>query len=464
MNCIFLGEEIVNHSLGAHSESLQLRGPLYMGGVDDRSRLEARKAGLLSFNGKRLAGGGSFKGCLRDIRVNAQRMGLPHAVVTKDISVGCELEKLPEAITTVSPTAVLSVTLPLVHHHGSDRDRKKPGQNFLVLKDLVVPEGGKALLESKHIKVNLEFRKLGIRQSQIMFRIEEQPVHGQLRLDVDHSDQDEDWTFSMLDLWHGRVIYVHGGSEDPQDFFMFSVFTNSKKEIPFYLKGNKLHRFNISVTPVNDAPELSLPEGSLFILLENSKRHLNMDVLRATDLDSNSTDLVFTVLGNHNAEAGLLENQDYPGTAITTFSQPDLEEGKVSYVHTGGLVRNSRMAVRVSDGDKVSNTVVLRIMAVQLEHKVANNTGVEVDQGGAAVISSQHLAMQVNVVKQGFDIRYDVVEAPRYGELQRLHSSGEWKPTFVFSQKLLEKERIRYLAVLFDLCLCAIVHCFNTTS
>uniref|UniRef100_A0A8C8CA96 Laminin G domain-containing protein n=1 Tax=Oncorhynchus tshawytscha TaxID=74940 RepID=A0A8C8CA96_ONCTS len=463
MNCIFLGEEIVNHSLGAHSKSLQLRGPLYMGGVDDRSRLEARKAGLLSFNGKRLAGGGSFKGCLRDIRVNAQRMGLPHAVVTKDISVGCELEKLPEAITTLSPTAVLSVTLPLVHHNGSDRDRKRPGQNFLVLKDLVVPEGGRALLESKHIKVNLEFRKLGIRQSQIMFRIEEQPVHGQLRLDVDHSDQNEDWTFSMLDLWHGRVIYVHGGSEDPQDFFMFSVFTNSKKEIPFYLKGNKLHRFNISVTPVNDAPELSLPEGSLFILLENSKRHLNTDVLRATDLDSNSTDLVFTVLGNHNAEAGLLEKQDHPGTAITTFSQPDLEEGKVSYVHTGGLVRNSRMAVRVSDGDKVSNTVVLRIMAVQLEHKVANNTGVEVDQGGAAVISSQHLAMQVNVVKQGFDIRYDVVEAPRYGELQRLHSSGEWKPTFVFSQKLLEKERIRYLAVLFDLCLCAIVHCFNTT-
>ncbi|KAM9541272.1 chondroitin sulfate proteoglycan 4-like [Salvelinus alpinus] len=440
-----VGEEIVNHSLGAHSKSLQLRGPLYMGGVDDRSRLEARKAGLLSFNGKRLAGGGSFKGCLRDIRVNAQRMGLPHAVVTKDISVGCELEKLPEAITTVSPTAVLSVTLPLVHHHGSDRNRKKPGQNFLVLKDLVVPEGGRALLESKHIKVNLEFRKLGIRQSQIMFRIEEQPVHGQLRLDVDHSDQDEDWTFSMLDLWHGRVIYVHGGSEDPQDFFMFSVFTNSKKEIPFYLKGNKLHRFNISVTRVNDSPELSLPEGSLFILLENSKRHLNTDVLRATDLDSNSTDLVFTVLGNHNAEAGLLENQDHPGTAITTFSQPDLEEGKVSYVHTGGLVKNSRMAVRVSDGDKVSNTVVLRIMAVQLEHKVANNTGVEVDQGGAAVISSQHLAMQVNIVKQGFDIRYDVVETPRYGELQRLHSSGEWKPTFVFSQKLLEKERIRYL-------------------
>ncbi|KAL0965816.1 hypothetical protein UPYG_G00286150 [Umbra pygmaea] len=440
-----VGKEIVNHSLEVHHKALQLKGPLYMGGVDDRTRLDARKVGLLSFNGKRLAGGGSFKGCLRDIKVNSQRMGLPHAVVTKDISVGCEPVKPPESITTASPTVLPSSTLPLVLHHGSDKDRKRPGQNFLILKDLEVLEGGRASLESKHIRVNLDFQKLGIRQSQIMFRIEEQPVHGQLRLDVEHSAQEEDWTFSMLDLSHGRVMYIHGGSEDPQDFFMFSVLTNSKKEIPFYLKGNKLHRFNISVTPVNDAPELSLPDGSLFILLENSKRQLDTDFLRASDSDNNSTNLVFTILGSHNVEAGFLENKNNPGMAITNFFQHDLEEGKISYVHTGRLVKNSRMAVRVSDGDKVSNTVVIRIMAVQLEHKVANNTGVEVNQGGAAIISNQNLAIEVNVVEHNFDVRYDVLEAPRYGELQRLHSSGEWKPTFVFSQKLLEKERIRYL-------------------
>uniref|UniRef100_A0A3P8XIH7 Laminin G domain-containing protein n=1 Tax=Esox lucius TaxID=8010 RepID=A0A3P8XIH7_ESOLU len=438
--------EIVNHSLEAHPKALKLQGPLYIGGVDDRTRLDARNLGLLSFNGKRLAGGGSFKGCLKDITVNSQRMGPLHALVTKDISVGCEPAK--QVITILSPTLVPSFTLPATHHRGSDKDRKRPGLNFVVLKDLEVLEGGRAPLESKHIRVNLDFQKLGILQSQMMFRIEEQPVHGQLRIDMDDSDQEEDWTFSMLDLSHGRVMYVHGGSEDPQDFFMFSVFTNSKKNIPFYLKGNKLHRFNISVTPVNDPPELSLPEGSLFTLLENSKRQLDVDVLRATDSDSNTTDLVFTILGNHNAGAGFLENNELPGMAITTFSQHDLEEGKISYVHTGELVKNSRIALRVSDGDKVSNTVVLRIMAVQLEHKVANNTGVEVNQGGAAIISSKHLAMEVNIVKHSFDIRFDVVEAPRYGELQRLHSSGDWKTTSVFSQKLLEKERIRYVTVL----------------
>ncbi|KAJ7986925.1 hypothetical protein DPEC_G00333440 [Dallia pectoralis] len=440
-----LGDEIVNHSLEAHPESLKLQGPLYMGGVDDRTRLDARNLGLLSFNGKRLAGGGSFKGCLKGIRVDSRRMGLPQAVVTKDISVGCEPAKIAGVITTESTTPAPSFTLPVVHRHGSDGDRKRTGPNFLVLKDLEVPEGGRAQLELRHIKVNLEFRKLGIRQSQMVFRIEGQPVHGQLRIDMEDSDQGQDWNFSMLDLAHGRVMYVHGGSEDPQDFFMFSVFTNSKKKIPYYLKGNKLHRFNISVTPVNDAPELSLPLGSLFTLPENSKRQLDTDVLRATDSDSNTTDLVFTILGNHNAGAGFLENREHPGTAIANFTQHDLEEGKISYVHTGELAKNSRVAFRVNDGDLVSNAVVLRVMAVQLEHKVANNTGVEVNQGGAAIIGSKHLAMEVNVIKHSFDIRFDVLEAPRYGELQRLHSSGEWKTTSVFSQKLLEKERIRYL-------------------
>ncbi|KAG9353750.1 hypothetical protein JZ751_011872 [Albula glossodonta] len=434
-------EETVKTSISSRARSLQLRGSLFVGGIDDSTRTEVRKMGLVSVSGKRVRGG-SFKGCLRDIKVNSLKMGLPNTVVTKDISVGCEPEKEPEP--TPTPTTALRVTpTPPVHMSTPSKVLdKKRGQNFLVLKDLVVPEGGRAPLESKHIKVNLEFKKLGIRQSQIVFKIEEQPVHGHLRLDVDQ-DQEEN-TFSMLDLWHQRVMYIHGGSEDPQDFFMFSVFTSSKREVPAYLKGNKLYRYNISITPTNDAPELSLPEGNLFVMLESSKKRLSTDVLKAIDIDSNYTDLVFSVLGNLNADAGFLENEDNPGKAVSTFSHTDLERGRISYVHTG--VRNSRIVLRVSDGDKVSNTVVLRIMAIPLEHRIANNTGVEVTQGDAALIGTEQLAVQTNAVKQVIEVRYDVTEPPQFGELQRLHSSGEWKPTNVFYQRLLEKERLRYLS------------------
>ncbi|KAJ8339261.1 hypothetical protein SKAU_G00360470 [Synaphobranchus kaupii] len=435
-------EETVKTSISSRARSLQMKGSLFIGGIDDSTRTEVRKMGLVSLSGKRVRGG-SFKGCLRDIMVNTLKMGLPNTVVTKDISVGCEPEKEPEPTPTMTLSALHATPTPSVHlstlAKGLD---KKHGQNFLLLKDLVVPEGGRASLESKHIKVNLDFKKLGIRQSQIVFKIEEQPVHGQVRLDVDQ-DQEEN-TFSMLDLWHGRVMYIHGGSEDPQDFFMFSVFTSSKREVPAYLKGNKLHRYNVTITPTNDAPELSLPEGNLFVLLENSKKRLSSDILKATDIDSNYTDLIFSVLGNLNADAGFLENEDSPGKAVTIFSHTDLEGGRISYVHTG--VRTSRIVLRVSDGDKVSNTVVLRIMAIPLEHRIANNTGLEVAQGEAALIGTEQLAVLTNAVKQVVEIRYDVTEPPQFGELQRLHSSGEWKATNVFFQRLLEKGRLRYLS------------------
>lgn len=424
-----IGDEILNFNFGAKSRALQLNEPLFLGGVDANTFSEVRRNGLLPVVSKHISGG-SFKGCLRKIRVNDQNMGLPNAMVTKDVSVDCE------------PVKPITMTNPVTLQPDTPQLDKTKAQTFLLLKNLMVLEGGRAPLESKHIKLNPEFHKLGIQQSQIMFRIEEQPVHGQLRLDVD-PDQREN-TFSIMDLLHGRVMYVHGGSEDPQDLFMFSVYTTStNKEVPSYLKGNHLHRFNITVIPVNDAPELSLPEGNLFILLENSKRHLSTDMLRATDPDSNYTGLAFSLLGNLTMSAGFLELADNPGKPVTLFTYLDLEQGKVSFVHKG--IKNSSMAIRVSDGEKVSNMVVLRITAIPLEYRVLNNTGVDVIQGQASHIGSKHLAVQVNA-KKVMDIRYDVLDPPVYGELQRLHSSGEWKQTSTFTQKLLEKDRLRYLS------------------
>uniref|UniRef100_A0A667ZS91 Chondroitin sulfate proteoglycan 4ba n=1 Tax=Myripristis murdjan TaxID=586833 RepID=A0A667ZS91_9TELE len=441
-------EELVKTNIGSRAKGLQLKGFLFVGGIDDSTRSEVRKIGLVSVSGKRVRGG-SLKGCLKNIKVNGVKTGLSHAMVTKDISVGCEPEKEPELSTTMSsvtaPAFQLNSVTPTPALHMSTLARgldRRYGSNFVQLKNLVVPEGGRGSLDSKHIKVLLDFKKLGIRQSQIMFRIQEQPLRGQIRLDVDQ-DQEEN-TFSMLDLWHGRVMYIHGGSEEPDDFFLFSIYSSSRKQVPNYLKGDKLYRYNITVTPTNDAPELSLPEGNLFVLLENSKKHLTTEVLKATDIDSNYTQLVFSVLGNLNADAGYLEIENNPGTAVTSFSYPDLEELKVYYVHTG--VRNSRIVLRVSDGEKVSNTVVLRVMAVALEYKIANNTGLEITQGETAVIGSKQLAVQTNAVKQVVDIRYDTIEPPQYGELQRLHSSGEWRSTDSFSQRLLEKARLRYVS------------------
>ncbi|KAJ3605282.1 hypothetical protein NHX12_027332 [Muraenolepis orangiensis] len=395
-------------------------GSLYLGGLDESGALGSSMSGA------------SFGGCLRDVRVNGRRSGLPHASVTRDVSAGCggRDQTAPDLPEHLRSDADAEQPMSLSGGRGGRRN----SSSFLSLDWLEVEEGGRVPLQPKHIQVNLDFRSLDINPSQLMFRIEEPPVHGRIHLD------------SPASPGKGRVQYVHSGAEEPRDFFMFSVFSSSadeRKGLPELSGGeDQLHRFDVVVRPLNDAPQLSLPAGNVLTLLENSRRQLTPDMLRVLDPDSGPEVLEFSCFEALSNPAGHLEHRDYPGRPISSFSLVDLEKGDVSFVHTGAPT--SRLALRVRDGQKVSNTVVLRIKAVSLEHQLVNNTGLEVDQGGSAIITADHLAVRVNVANQGVEIRYQVTEAPRYGELQRLHSGGEWKATSSFSQKLLEKERLRY--------------------
>ncbi|XP_048398183.1 chondroitin sulfate proteoglycan 4 [Stegostoma tigrinum] len=433
-------EETVKVTLSARSKNIRLRGPLFIGGIDDSTRVEVLKIGLLSFAGRK-ARGGSFRGCLKDVKANAETMSLKNVLVTKDISSGCvaAVKSSPTVRATTAQMLVVSTASTL--QTTVKPTPKVQTTKFLTLKNLVVAEGGQAELESKHVKLNLEFKQLGVRPSQIIFNITKQPKHGQLKLNT--GPEREPNSFSTLDLWYGRVLYIHDGSEDSHDQFSFSVFASTKKLVPDYLKGDRQYRFNITVTPTNDAPALVLPEGNLFTLLENSKKCLVSNVIKATDIDTNSTDLHFSILGNLNADAGFLQNALNPGTAITTFSNDDLEEGNIYYVHQG--VRTSRLVLRVSDGDKVSNTVVLRIMAIPVDYKVINNTGLVVEQSDAALITKHNLSVETNAVNQEIEIRYNIAKGPKYGEIQRLQSSGEWKKISSFSQRSVERGRIRYI-------------------
>ncbi|XP_074851674.1 chondroitin sulfate proteoglycan 4-like isoform X2 [Carettochelys insculpta] len=440
---LMIDGETVKTVLPSHSKLPLLKGPLFVGGVDDSMRVEVIKLELTSVSGK-YARGGSFKGCIRDLKANSEKRSLNNVMVSKDVSAGCRTEdsfNTNSSIVTIEKTPVVTATPTSVSFPEiSEPKGKEDSGHFLFLNTLIVPEGGKGSLESKHIKLNLDFKKLGVHQSHILFKIKEQPFHGSLRLDTE-PEQEKD-TFTMLDLSQGRVLYVHDGSEDTYDYFTFSISASSKKDMFPYLQGNEQHVFRITVTPTNDAPELMLPEGNLFLLIENSKKCLTDDLIQISDQDTDSAALSLSVLGNLNTDAGFLENSKYPGRAITTFSNEELKEGNIFFVHTG--VKNSRIILRASDGEKVSNTVVLRVMAVPLDYKIVNNTGIKLLQGTAALITLSHLAVETNAIQQEMEIRYEITESPQFGEIQRRHSGGEWKQVNVFSQRSMERSRVRY--------------------
>ncbi|XP_078531202.1 chondroitin sulfate proteoglycan 4-like [Lissotriton helveticus] len=435
-------EETRKSTLTSHSKPVLLKGPFFVGGVDDRTRTEVIKLGLGKFSR-----GGSFKGCLKDLRANSEKKGLRNVLVTKDISPGCRTETGTSSAIVMITERPLAKTVAPTSNIPSPTTKEKVKSNFLVMDNLVVLEGGRATLESKHIKVNLEFKQLGIRQSQVIFKVIEQPSQGQLKLDI--GPEQEKNTFTMLDLWRGKVLYVHNGSEAPYDEFTFTIVTSSKKPMPAYLQGSEPFVFNITISPTNDPPELILPDGNLFVLVENSKKCLTSELIKVVDVDTDPSSLSFSVLGNLNADAGYLENSREPGNPIKTFSNSDLEEGNIFYVHNG--VRNSRLVLRASDGELVSNTVVLRIMAATLDYEVVNNTGLEVLQGDSVLITLTNLAVQTNAVKQEVEVRYDITEPPKYGQIQRQHSSSEWKQVQTFSQRSLERKRVRYIGTFKEL-------------
>lgn len=434
-------ERGVRAALPLQNQAFVSEGPLFVGGLSHRMWETLRGLELVSVPGKS-ARGISLKGCLRALEANLDKRALRDAVVSKDISAGCTGERVHDpdpparAVQDLpQPEPAPSTALP-----SASSLRENGSGGFLVLTQLEVQEGGRALLGQKHIKVNVDFLDLGINHSQILFKIQDMPAHGFLQIDVRHAPEMER-TFTTLDLMHGKVWYVHDGSEEPADSFTFSVFSSSEKAMLSQLQHPILHVLNIVVIPVNDPPFLELPEGQL-LLLENSKKQLTPNVVQVSDPDTDSEHLRLSVLSDLNVDAGFLESADDPGKAINSFTQMDLQAGNIFYVHKGH--RNSRIVLRATDGELVSNTVVLRVMAVPWDFEVVVRTGVVVPQGGTVLISHSDLSVKVNGEPHEMDTRYDVTRPPQFGQIQRRGANGEWKQVSTFSQRSIDQSRIRY--------------------
>ncbi|XP_046312222.1 chondroitin sulfate proteoglycan 4-like isoform X3 [Marmota monax] len=416
------------------------KGPLLVGGLDTRMWEKVKRLELASVP-RKSARGISLKGCIRDLKTNSEKRALRDALISKDISAGCKIKSVDNAnpSTTVMETLLQSE----VSHSTAvpATNFQDESSHFLVVNNLEVQEGGRALLEPRHVDVNEEFKGLDINYSQLLFKIEEMPVHGFIQLDVSPEPEMEK-TFTLLDLWQEKVWYVHDGSEQPTDHFTFSISFHSKKEIPSYLQNHVPQVFNIIVIPVNDPPYLKLQEGNLLVLFENSKKQLTPNVIQVSDPDTVSSSLSFSVLGSFNSDAGFLENANDPERPINSFTHEDLRDGNIFYVHRGH--RNSRIVLRASDGELVSNTAVLRVMAVPWDFEVANRTGVVVSQGGSVLITGSNLSVEVNGERHEMEARYDITHPPQFGQIQRRGLSGEWKQVRTFSQRSIDRGRVRY--------------------
>ena len=144
-------------------------------------------------------------------------------------------------------------------------------------------------------------------------------------------------SFSQAQLDANQVVFVHDGHEAAPAFDV-AVSDGSLGDGPVAA--------DVTFTNVNDAPTVATNTGTT--VAEGGNVTLTPTELTAGDPDDSGTGLVYTVTSA--PSNGQLELSTNPGVAITSFTQDDLDNNRVVYVHDGSQTSSDSFDFSLADG------------------------------------------------------------------------------------------------------------------
>lgn len=442
---MFVDSQSVSIPIGG-TDKLDLIGNLYLGGISGKMKDVFREANYLSRMEDEVTSE-SFIGCLGEIQVNDKDKSLQDALVTKDVHVKCEGEDYDyssydefETPTTTAPVRIRYVDVnPEETHCLPTIDTPEIFQNVTKLLDvtaLLVPEGGEAYLDINNLSPTFDINAAGIRQSQIIFTLLNDPWYGLVDMNINSRRTKK---FTLLDVASKKIKYLHDGNEKYGDQIQLEVTAHSSGYLPECLKTARQYVLPVEILPVNDMPQLS--SGDIAIAA-NGRTRLSPNLIKIVDTDTRCDDLVVHVMSDSNTQEGYLENVKHPGESISQFTCRQLKDGLIYYIHKGGS--EAGLKLMVSDGHSSSEPTTFKLSVTQPQISLVTNTGILISQGAQSTIGMQHLA--VFVTPRNGDVLYNVTKPLRYGELQLNTGSNEPRKVTYFRQSDLEQNRLSYVS------------------
>ncbi|KAK3912268.1 Chondroitin sulfate proteoglycan 4 [Frankliniella fusca] len=462
------------------NQYLDLHEVVYLGGTELSRRARALWQGLRDT---------SFRGCMRAVEVDGRRLGLPDARVTHGVRAEClfdfvcatqrpcvrgaRCEQQGLAGFQCACDQPVCVRPEFADGRVASRAPMPVDAELVELTTLSVAEGENVPVTTSHVNVVLDYVKYGVRDTGVLIRVLQPPAHGKLLAEVwerggaggaGGSGAGAGTLFTLLDLAKDKVRYQHDGSESTRDQIVMELELQAGPDFvqPAHLQGPHRFALPVNITPVNDAPVLSIPAGKTLRLAQGTRKVITPELLTADDPDTPAAALVYTHVNADNKKGsghGALEWTSSPGTVTTSFTQQDVNEGKVSYAHRGERAEaeasTARIALQVSDGIETSATAFLRVSAFPLQLRLVNNTGVVLTHRAAVTILSANLTFLTNADDPDLEVLYEVVRPPQYGNLQRVRpADGAGGATVVsakgpgidrFTSRQLAREQIRYV-------------------
>ncbi|WP_206754533.1 cadherin-like domain-containing protein [Leptolyngbya sp. FACHB-36] len=219
-------------------------------------------------------------------------------------------------------------------------------------------------------------------------------------------------TFTQADITGNRLSYMHGGGEDSSDSFVFRVSDGSGGTIDSTT-------FNISVTPSNDTP-LVTTNASLTVM-EGDTLNILPAFLQATDADNRPSELRYTLTSALSSGTLLLNGGSL--SVNQTFTQEDIDFGRLAYSHSGSETTRDSFSFALSDGSSGSNgTFNIAVTPVNDPVTLASNNPLTVNEGATTNIT-KGLLQAIDPDTPLSEIRYTLTAAPLRGTLRLNNNS-----------------------------------------
>jgi uncharacterized repeat protein (TIGR01451 family) len=297
----------------------------------------------------------------------------------------------------------------------------KPGESAFALKGT---EGQPVPLTEDAFKVPAGYTGT---PEDLIYKLTEAPTNGSLLKDGKPLGVGED--FTQADIDEGKISYKPNNADVEEDAFAFTMREGAEgpesDETPVKITFNK--------KPTVASKPLAGNQGGTIPLTESA--------LKATDKEnSDPTKLVYTL-----AEAptkGVLKKNGVPLKEGDTFTQADIDEGKVGYEHTDksvpALDENFKLKVKDADGAESDVPVTIKF---NNKPTVATKP-LEAGITGSVPLTEDNLKASDREDSDPTKLVYTLAEAPTKGVLKNM--GDPLKPGDTFTQDDLDKGRIAY--------------------
>jgi cyclophilin family peptidyl-prolyl cis-trans isomerase len=238
--------------------------------------------------------------------------------------------------------------------------------------------------------------------SQLTYELSTTPADG--TLDVNGTPLSGGGSFTQSQIDSGEVTYVSTGLVPASDSFEFTVLDGADRT-------SALSTFNITVNAADTPPVLTTNAG--LTVSQGTSGTITTSQLQVTDTDKPDAQLTFTVV---TAPTNGTLSDNGTGLAVgDTFTQADIDAGKLSYTNTGGTSDSFAFSVSDGDGGSIPSTS-FAITVTGAVPVLATNTGLTVSQGATATITTSQLQV-TDTAKSDSQLTFTVVTAPTNGAL-----------------------------------------------